>query len=104
MNTTTEYREMRSLYNHFEALFDNAYDAMTAAEKDKATPQEEMDMLYDRCDKALDAKHGIDDALAAMRKVQEMKAALAQMELQAQELANRAQELVAAYFETTRKD
>jgi hypothetical protein len=96
---TTEYREMLAVHKHFEALLDDAYKAMTAAETDFTVSLEEMDALYDRCDKALDAKHGIDDALEAMRKVQELKAALAQMELQAQQLTNRAQALATAYFE-----
>lgn len=90
---TTEYREMLALHRHFEALLDDAYKAAKAAEAGA-----QMDILYDRCDKALDAKHGIDDALEAMRKVQEMKTALAQMELQAQELTNKAQALATAYF------
>jgi len=99
MNTSVEYSKLLALYEQFTTLFDEAYEVAKTAETDKATSQAQMDILYNRCDKALDAKHSIDDALEAVRKVQKMKAALAQMELQAQELTNRAQELVKTYFE-----
>ena len=99
MNISAEYSKLLALYEQFTTLFDEAFEATKTAEANKATSQEQMNVLYGRCDKALDAKHGIDDALEAMRKVQELKATLAQMELQAQELTNRAQELVKTYFE-----
>ena len=99
MNTAVEYGELLALYEQFEMLFDEAYEVMKAAEDNRATPQEQMDALYDKCDKALDARHSIDDALEAVRKVVELKATLAQMELQAQELTNRAYELATAYLD-----
>ena len=98
MNTTTEYREMLALYKHFEALVDDAFKAAKVAEADAKTSQEEMDILYDRCDKALEAKHHIDNALEAMRRLQEVKAVVARMEQRAQELTNKAQELATAYL------
>lgn len=99
MNTSVEYGKLLALYEQFNTLVDDTYKAAKVAEVDDKTSQEEMDILYDRCDKVLDAKHSIDDALEAVRKVVELKATVAQMELQAQELTNRAQELVKAYFE-----
>ena len=99
MNFITEHGKLLTLYVGFDTLADEAYKAMKTAEANEDISQEEMDALYDKCDKALDAKCTISNALETIRKVLEMKATLAQMELQAQELTNRAYELATAYLD-----